>query len=218
VTISAPRYESYQAAGASEWRMRIGPEGGRQILFVPPMFEEMNRTRALVAAVMRLLAGSGHDCILPDLPGSGESARALEEVGWADWREAIASAAVPHAATVAIRGGCLLDDAAAPACAWRLAPADGASLVRDLERSGLVAGGGSAGYAPSGALIDALRAATPAPLPRLRVVRLASDRGEADLKLDGPPLWRRSEPQNSLELARAIACDIETWLQQCAAS
>ena len=37
---------------------------------------------------------------------------------------------------------------------------------------------------------------------QVRTLRLATDRGEADLKLEGPPLWRRAEPQNSSELAR----------------
>jgi pimeloyl-ACP methyl ester carboxylesterase len=211
-------YESFEADGAGEWRMRIGRKGDPVVLFVPPLFEEMNRTRALIAAVMRMLAQSGHDCILPDLPGTGESPRALDEIGWEGWRRAVAAAAPPGAATVAIRGGGLIDDAAEPACAWRLAPVDGASLVRDLERAGLAAGGGSAGYSPSLLLLEALRSATPPALPRLRVVRLASDRAEADLKLEGPPLWRRSEPGNSTELARAIASDIETWIRRCAAS
>jgi pimeloyl-ACP methyl ester carboxylesterase len=211
-------YESFEVGGAGEWRMRVGRGGDPAILFVPPLFEEMNRTRALIASVMRRLANSGWDCILPDLPGTGESTRTLEEVGWEDWRHGVAAAAPPGAATVAIRGGCLIDDAAGQACAWRLAPVDGASLVRDLERSGLAAGGGSAGYSPSPALVERLRSATPSPVPGLRTVRLASDRGDADLKLEGPPLWRRSEPANSTGLAEAIAGDIETWLRQCAGS
>ncbi len=116
---------------------------------------------------------------------------------------------------VGIRGGCLLD-AGLAAFTWRMAPVEGASLVRDLERAGLVAEGGGAGYAPSPALLDSLRTATPA--GEARVVRLASDRAEADRKVDGPPLWRRSEPQNSSELTDAVSSDIIEWIGQCAAS
>jgi hypothetical protein len=98
----------------------------------------------------------------------------------------------------------------------RASPAEGASLVRDLERAGLVSDGGAAGYAPSSALLDSLRAAAPA--GEARTIRLATDRAEADLKVEGPPLWRRSEPQTSSELAERIASDIVDWLGTCAAS
>ena len=210
------RYDRYQSRDGEEWRMRIGPESGQPILFVPPLFEEMNRTRALIAAVMRRLAAQGYGCTLPDLPGTGESERAIEEVDWDDLREAVGAAAPAGSAIVAIRGGCLLDDVPA-LCRWRLAPVDGASLVRDLERSGLVAGGGSAGYAPRPELMAALRSARCAPAGPLRTVRLASDRAEADRRIDGPPLWRRSEPGNSATLADVMASDIESWVRQCAA-
>ena len=206
MSASGLRYDRYGPDG--EWMMRIGPEGPA-VLFVPPLFEEMNRTRAFMAATMRALAAAGYGSILPDLPGTGES--------WDDWRQAVAGLGRVSFATVAVRGGCLLDDA----ChlpAWRLAPVDGASLVRDLERSGMVAGGGSAGYDPSPGLIEALRAARPAPAASIRTVRLSSDRGEADLKLDGPPLWRRSEPQTSSELSELIARDIAEWIRRCAVS
>jgi pimeloyl-ACP methyl ester carboxylesterase len=214
VTAGGLRYDRYGAH--REWMMRIGPEAPA-ILFVPPLLEEMNRTRAFMAAVMRGLSEAGYGSILPDLPGTGESERALSQIDWTAWRQAVSELAPFVVATVAIRGGCLLDDAGALP-SWRLAPVDGASLVRDLERSGMVSGGGSAGYDPSPALVDALRAASPAAQASSRVVRLASDRGEADLKVDGPPLWRRSEPQTSSQLASLISGDIIAWVRQCAAS
>src|SRR5687767_1953312 len=97
--------------------MRIGD--GPALLFLPPLFEEMNRTRALLAATMRALAARGFGCWLPDLPGTGESERALEAVSWTDWREAAAEAfkAAGAVASVGLRGGTLLDDPA-PA-RWR---------------------------------------------------------------------------------------------------
>lgn len=214
MTADGLRYERY--GPNHEWMMRIGPDGP-PILFVPPLFEEMNRVRAFIATTMRRLAEAGHACLLPDLPGTGESEQPLSAVRWEAWRESIADLGRDSIATVAMRGGCLLDDAAGKP-AWRLAPVDGASLVRDLERSGMVGGGGSAGYDPHPELIEPLKNARPAACPNQRVVRLASDRGEADLKLDGPTLWRRSEPQNSYELSELIASDIKGWMQECVVS
>lgn len=42
-------YEPYTTGGRKEWLMRIGPPDAAPILFLPPLFEEMNRTRALIA-------------------------------------------------------------------------------------------------------------------------------------------------------------------------
>ena len=68
--------------------MRIGDPAAPFILFLPPLFEEMNRTRAFLAGAMRRVAAAGYCCRLPDLPGTGESERALEEVSWQDWQDA----------------------------------------------------------------------------------------------------------------------------------
>jgi len=206
-------YESY---ADGEWMLRIGDPGAPPILFVPPLLEEMNRTRALIAGVMRRLAARDFACWLPDLPGTGESERALEDCGWDDWREAVRSvgARLGKPPLVSLRGGCLLDDAAEAVRIWRFAPVEGASLARDLARSGLV-GGGSAGYALASSLIERLEAAKLPDIGSLRTVRLTSDRAEADAKLEGPALWRRSEPGNAPALADAMAADIESWVGQC---
>lgn len=218
-------YETCQVDGSREWLMRIGPLQGPAVLFVPALFEEMNRTRALLAGIMRHLAVSGFSCWLPDLPGTGESERALEQCGWEDWRNAVAAAAthITHQGgslrTIAsIRGGCLLDGAVAEMPVWRFAPVEGASIIRDLNRAGLMGGGGSAGYAPSPDLLALVEEARPFPHDRARTVRLASDRGEADRKVDGSALWRRSEPATSAALAKALAEDISQWVDPCAAS
>lgn len=212
-------YARYRAGEREEWTMRIGAEGAPALLFLPPLFEELNRTRAFLASAMRALAAEGWACWLADLPGAGESERALEDVSWQDWRQAAraaAAAAGEVVATVAVRGGALLDDGLAR-CAWRFAPANGASLARDLSRAGLMSEGGG-GYAPSEALLAALSAAEPGQAARLRTVRLATDRAEADLKLEGLPIWRRAEPQTEPELAAAIASDISAWMRECAGS
>ena len=74
-----------------------------------------------------------------------------------------------------------------------------------------------AGYAPSDDLKIALQDAKPAAVRILRTVRLATDRGEADSKIEGPALWRRSEPGNNAELADAVAADIQRWSGECVA-
>ena len=213
-------YERYRVGPFDEWMMRIGAADAPPVLFVPPLFEEMNRTRALIAAMMRALAVRGFGCWLPDLPGTGESERALEAVSWDDWRHGVTQATVAAGSgrpllVASLRGGALLDDAAEGAGYWRLSPADGASLVRDMERSGLAGGADWAGYAPSAGLRTKLAEVKPGPVSPLRVVRLESDRGEADAKLEGPALWRRSEPGTSPSLAGAAAADLEEWARTC---
>ena len=204
--------------------MRIGAADAPPILFVPPLFEEMNRMRAWLASVMRALAARGHGCWLPDLSGTGESETELETVHWDDWRHDVRSAAAcvekesGRAPLVAsVRGGGLIDDAAAGIGWWRFAPVPGASLARDMVRAGL-AGVEWAGYAPSAELRGRLEDATPIDQTPLRTVRLPSDAAVCDVKLSGPALWRRSEPGHSAELAVAAAADIAAWHATCAAS
>jgi hypothetical protein len=227
VSVSAQSYERYRTARTNyEWMMRVGDPRTPPVLFVPPLFEELNRTRALIVAVMRALAVEGHSGWLPDLSGTSESVVGLEEVTWEYWRADV-TAASRHVAeasgraplVAAIRGGCLLDDAAEGDCRWRFAPVNGSSLARDLERASLGGGAEWAGYHAAGAgLRESLAAATPGPASLLRTVRLATDGGQADAKIEGPALWRRSEPGSSADLAAALAKDIGEWRRTCAAS
>lgn len=209
-------YGRYSTGGSDEWLTRIGDPAAPAVLLLPPLFEELNRTRAFMASVMRLLAAQGLCCWLPDLPGTGESERPLAEVSWKDWRQAAAAALPKPKAIVALRGGALLDDAVEARCRWRLAPAAGSAIARDLARAGLMSEGGG-GYAPSKALLTGLSSAELADAAGIRTARLATDRAEADLKLEGLPLWRRAEPQNSYELADAAASDIMKWMRACGA-
>jgi pimeloyl-ACP methyl ester carboxylesterase len=208
-------YDRYTLDGTDEWMMRIGPAGRPALLFLSPMFEEMNRTRALLAATMRGLAARGWTCLLPDLPGTGESPRRLEDCSWDNWIGAVraVAAATNLAAVASLRGGALLDHEAGVRRAWRLSPVDGVALLRDLERAGRVSNGGTAGYAPSRALAGPMSQAVPGARAGVRTIRLASDPGEAALKLDSPPIWRRAEPQSSPELAALMASDIDAWLR-----
>ncbi len=214
-------FDRFKSGGRQEWLMRIGAEEAPAILFVPPLFEELNRTRALLAAVMRRLAVQGLGCWLPDLSGTGESERDLGDVAWNDWRHDV-TAAASHVTEKAgkplvasLRGGVLLDDAAGARGWWRFAQVDGLALQRDMVRAGL-AGVEWAGYAPSDALKAGLAGATAAEVTPLRTVRLATDAQAADLKLDGPALWRRSEPGTSDALADSLAADLADWSRACA--
>jgi pimeloyl-ACP methyl ester carboxylesterase len=216
-------FERFRVEDREEWLMRLGRPHAPAILFVPPLFEEMNRTRALIVAVMSRLAKRGHCCWLVDLSGTGESERDLGEVAWRDWRHDVASAAAAIAEKskkpliAALRSGALVDDQAQARGWWRFAPQDGSAVARDMVRSGLAGGVEYAGYAPSDGLKAALEAAKPANVRTLRTVRLATDRGEADARIEGPALWRRSEPGNSAELAEAIAADLQRWSGECVA-
>ena len=214
-------FARFESGGRQEWLMRIGAADAPAILFVPPLFEELNRTRALIAGAMRRLAASGFGCWLPDLSGTGESERDLAEVTWDDWRHDVTAAASYVTAkaskplVASLRGGVLLDDGAAARGWWRFAPVDGLKLQRDMVRAGL-AGVEWAGYTPSDALRAGLAGARAAEVTPLRTVRLATDAQPADLKVDGPALWRRSEPGTSDKLAEALASDLADWSRACA--
>jgi pimeloyl-ACP methyl ester carboxylesterase len=222
-------YGRYSTGGAKEWIMRVGETSAPPVLLLSPLFEEMNRTRALLASIMRALAERGLGCWLPDLPGTGESATALETCTWKGWRDAardaadhVSAAAGKQLMIASFRGGALLDDALPAAANWRFAPAEGVSLARDLTRSAMLSPEAMqgpivelAGYRINDTFLADLGASRCAQPERLRTVRLESDRGEADLKIAAPALWRRSEPANSVEAAELIASDIKMWCAQC---
>jgi len=221
---TALAFERFRSNDREEWLMRLGRPHAPAILFVPPLFEEMNRTRALMVAAMRWLAKRGHGCWLLDSSGTGESDRDLGQVSWDDWRDDVTFAAA-HISEQArkpliasFRGGALIDDGAQARGWWRLAPVDGSAVARDMVCSGLAGGVEWAGYAPSQALRAALETARPAAVGPLRTLRLASDAQGADAKLEGPALWRRSEPGISAALAQAIAADLHKWSRECVVS
>ena len=82
MTAAGLAFERFRSRDREEWLMRIGrPSTRRPILFVPPLFEEMNRTRALIVAVMRA-AGERRAMAAgcSTFRGTGESERALGDV------------------------------------------------------------------------------------------------------------------------------------------
>lgn len=220
-----------------------GPADGPQLLIVPPLFEEMNRTRMLLAEVGRQLSRQGIGSWLPDLAGTGDSELPFGAVSWAMWRESVQAVCklmtTSHGIQpdlLAVRGGALLADAAEASSRYLLAPvASGERLLRELLRTRLAAdqerGASSTlaalearlaneiveigGYPISPALAADLRAAT---LPTFDPTRTAVlTGGTGDHQLDGPPVWRQAEPAAAPALARAIANDLAAWIATCAA-
>ncbi|MBC2777933.1 alpha/beta hydrolase family protein [Parasphingopyxis marina] len=226
----APRFRRYDWGKGQDWLTSLGPEDGRSILIVPPLFEELNRTRKLLSDLMRALAGRGIGAHLPELPGTGESETILADANWDDWKAAVAAASnvCDAGAVVAVRGGCLLDTAHQGEKTLRFAPVEGKRLIRDLVRSRsvtdkafdaeaqkavFVTGPTMLGGYPIGAeLACAVRDAEPRSGSSVTVVRLEGDRGEADSHIAGAPLWRRAEPTGDPALSGALADNIAAWL------
>jgi hypothetical protein len=174
-----------------------------------------------VSGLCRALAAKGIGCWLPDLPGTGESLRALETVTWAQWIEAVEAATTIIAAetgeapsSLALRGGALVE-AGTLARRWRLSPTTGRSLLSDLRRSALASGSDPAtpaGYRLGDDLGTKLAAAEPATGIAIRTARLLSDDREANLRIAGGPIWRRPEPVSDPILLDAIVDDIAGWV------
>lgn len=209
--------------------MSFGPDDGSHVLIVPPLFEELNRTRKLLSDLMRTLASRGVATDLPDLPGTGESETALIDVTWQDWRQSVADAcaACSSDAIFSVRGGCLLDDTV-KARALRFSPVEGKRLIRDLVRSRILndkafdseaqkavfTAGPTllGGYPVSAELATAVRDAELSAGEDIAIIRLESEHGDADTRIAGSPLWRRAEPSGSVEQAEALADAIIGWL------
>lgn len=220
MTSRGPRVIPY---ADGEFMLAYGPSEGPQLLVLQPLFEEMNRCRAMIAQVCRALAARGIGCWLPDLPGTGESLRTLDTIGWGDWLSAVRDAWTrvenetgQAPAIVALRGGALLDRAI-EAPVWRLAPTSGRSLLSDLRRSAIASGSDPAhpaGYRYTDDLAAALTGADVIASPFARTVRLASDDRAADAHIEGAPLWRRPEPEVDPTTTAAIVTDITAWAIQ----
>lgn len=223
--------------------LRWGPASGPKVVVALPLFEEANRTRAFAASICRALEGLGVGSIVPDLPGQGESLVVTERMRLADLRAAFA--AVPGGGNVTVRSGALVVGGERPCWMFspqtgtellrELKRIGGGALTG--ERTEV------AGNLLSRALLDDLAADTlpgvrsdtittrfeerdaPQSCPSMdvglhrgkadRIVRLASDSGAADCKVDGAPLWRRAEPDDDLAFAQILANDIAQWITGC---
>jgi hypothetical protein len=199
--------------------LRFGPADAPAVIAAPALFEEGNRTRAMLVDVLRRLADAGIGGVLPDLPGQGESLIPTQDARLTAWREAFAAAARSCARpmhVVAWRGGALVDAQVEAASRWYLSPVAGAALVRDLRRTAQAAGSADyAGNLIADEMLAELHAAEPSIAEPLRVVRLESDPRAADRKIAGPPPWRASEPVTDAALQEVLAQDIAAWVRTC---
>ena len=227
-----PRHLTYDIVGGQEQCLAFGPvDATRNILIIPPLFDEMNRMRRVLVSAMRDLAGRELATMLPDLPGCNESLAALAEQDLDGWRSAIAVAAEQYGAThiASLRGGCLIDDGADALPVWRLSPVKGASLLKTVIRT-RIAGDKEAGLATSAdeliaagrsapielagnmispAMLASLETAEPAPLERLTLASLGED------GVSGSALWLRAEPQDDSQMAASIADNLDRWSASC---
>jgi hypothetical protein len=227
--VSRSEYRTYSFNGHDEFCLCFGAWHARQILIIPPLFDEMNRTRRMLVQAMRDLDKRGVGSMLVDLPGCNESMAGLAEQSLDSWRAAVAACAEQLGAThvSSLRGGALVDDASALPH-WRLAPAKGSSLLKAMIRT-RIAGEKEAGKATTEAeLMGAARAAPlelggnmlgpdmvarlvtaePAPLANLTERKLGED-------ISGSPLWLRAEPQDDAAMSASIAADLDRWSASC---
>lgn len=100
----------------------LGSDVRGSILFLPPFTEEMHKSRHIVAAQARELAGVGYNVLLLDLYGCGDSGGDFADARWQEWLQDAAFAM-----------DVLGDLDAAPTVIWGLRM--GALLACELARS-----------------------------------------------------------------------------------
>jgi len=243
------RPDWYRWPGGREAMLRFGPDSGPVLVAALPLFEEANRTRALVVAVLRALADRGVASVLPDLPGQGDSPVPTVDARLADWRTAFAAATTAAAGDrvygFAIRGGTLVDGAAALTARLHLESVAGRQLVRDLLRTRRIAHA-AAGQSPVAddpraagpplllagnrldrSLLTALLDAEPTRADRVLALFPAADPADRQLA-PGDPIdgedrprfrrpWTAAEPFADPALATLLADDIAAWIARCEA-
>jgi hypothetical protein len=227
--VSRPEYRSYNHEGQTEICLCFGVGMARQIIIIPPLFDEMNRMRRVLASAMRDLGGRGVGSVLIDLPGCNESMAKLEGQTLDGWRAAVSACAAQLGAThiASLRGGTLIDDAA-PLPHWRLAAVKGSAILKTMIRT-RIAGDKEAGRATSEA--ELLAAAKSAPLELggsllgpdmiaqlvdaepVAVASLTERKLGEDIV--GPPLWLRAEPQDDSAMSASIASSLDRWSASC---
>jgi hypothetical protein len=210
--------DRYDWASGTEAMLRFGPATGPVVVLALPPFEEANRTRTLMVAVLRQLGDAGIGGALPDLPGQGESLVATEAATLAAWRAAFAAAVAtlprPRFA-LSVRAGALMDAQAAVEARWSLSPQTGPELLRELRRVARAGGGEPdetvAGNRIGARLLEELAGADTGTIGR--TLRLEGDARAADHRLPFPPPWRRAEPEANPALAQALGDDIVHWVR-----
>lgn len=215
---------SWPGPKGDEYALARDRSRGSRLLILPALFDEANKTRKLLAEVMRRLDGAGIDSLLPDMPGCNESRVALETQDLSDWREAAAGAAAHFRAThvLAVRGGALLAPPVLPG--WRYAAVSGGQALKALLRARVIAareagadetsesllvhgrehGLDLAGYRLGAAMVSDLEHA---PLPPGSLGEI----GQADIGGGAP--WLRAEPDFDPAQADALAAIVAMGLR-----
>ncbi|OZA91131.1 MAG: hypothetical protein B7X57_10610 [Erythrobacter sp. 34-65-8] len=191
-----------------------------RVLVVPAFFDEANKLRRQVVAVMDRLDHSGIDSFLPDFPGCNDSLQPLEKQTLAGWRFAAEAAQMHFRAThcLTIRSGALLAPPDLPG--WRYAPAGGSQLIRAMMRARTIAAK-EAGRDESMAAIEAAGRKAGTELAgwslgtemfsSLVDAKLPEAEGLTDIPqgdIGGSGLWLRAEPGEDQSQADALAAII----------
>lgn len=228
-----PRHLNYSFGGHDEACLAFGPDNAaRRILIIPPLFDEMNRVRAMLVTAMRDLAGRGIATMLPDIPGCNESLANISSQTPGSWQAAMTAAAGQLTAThvASIRGGALID-AAIALPHWRLAPAKGTSLLKTMLRTRIAADKEAgktssadslmasaqtgpielSGYMLGGEMLAGLDAALPDTSMGVHEMSLGEEPGQ----LWGKPIWLRAEPQEDPDMSAALAAELDRWSASC---
>ncbi|PEQ10638.1 hypothetical protein B2G71_21410 [Novosphingobium sp. PC22D] len=202
---------------AGEYALACDRRRALRLLIVPALFDEANRMRRFTVEVMRRLDAAGIDTMLPDLPGTNESLRALDVQTPEGWSRAMAAAAETFAASHAlgVRGGCLFTPAELPRLHY--APARPSGLLRQMIRARILASR-EAGREETTETIRAQALAEGIELSGHRlgaaffrdfetIEEPADDAARVIEQSDigGPGLWLRAEPGESDAQADALA-------------
>lgn len=210
-----------------------GPEGGEyalafdrsraaRLLILPPLFDEANKTRHLLAEVMRRLDGAGIDCFLPDLPGCNESLAPLETQTLAGWRAATVAAGEHFGCThvLTVRAGALM---APELPGWRYAAQSGPSVLRAMLRARVIASREAGIDETSEKLLEQAREhgleLAGYRLGATLIGELMSAGSSADLTdiaqsdIGGSGLWLRAEPGFNAKQADALAAIVAMGLR-----
>lgn len=210
-------------------------DNGRHLLFVPPLFAEMNRCRRLIADCAMMLAHLGFSCWIIDLPGTGESEADPALLSLDDWHDAVDSAAadIKADAIIALRGGAILGRHSQHLPHWSLSAMDGQMIIRELLRLRMASDRGLGklsttaqltaiashlgleigGYWLSPALFDGLSNEILLSYPNSISYQLENNfKGGEGPMLAGEPMWRHAEPGRSLSMAAVMTNAIATWL------
>lgn len=230
---AAPRLLTYQFGGHDEACLTFGPEeASRRILIIPPLFDEMNRVRAMLVSAMRGLADRGIVTMLPDIPGCNESLTVISLQTIDSWQAAMTAAAQQLSTThvASIRGGALID-AGIALPHWRLAPAKGGSILKTMLRTRIAsdkeAGKTSSveslmadvqaapielsGYFLCAGMLAGLDAATTDASVQAHEMIVGEEPGQ----LWGKPIWLRAEPQEDPDMSAALAAELDRWSASC---